>query len=1053
MPTNDSSSTGGSSPGGGASARRSIGIALALIGGLLGAFFAVQAVRAWQDSQRANEIVVADRIAKNIVQAITDLGVVRGFANGYLSSANLSSAADIAVLEQRHRSGKSLLENMRSDLSLFRPELVSGVAATVGRADGLWARAQRELALPRADRDAAFVQGWFGDYSAILAALEALLVEVRSADRFRDYEFAMLNDLRIAILRWRLLRTREMGVIGFSVASGTAGNPAMVVEVDTLRGRADTLFAQIRLNVDTLGSMALAGALHEVEDALTLLNLVYERTRAEWRGGQAAPMTAPEHDRLSLNAIGSINHLIAAVSDEARRYASDLEAHALVRMLGSFTLFVVGLILVLLSWRIVAGAVVVPLEGLADTARRVAAGEHAARAAPRGAREIRQAAGQFNQMLDAMQEAQHDLERSNAAIERGRQDIAARERRLRAITDNLPAFIAYLDRERRLQFANKTAEQWLARPAEDLRTMRADDAMAGGPWPPEANGSEMTGQSSATYPDGVKRDVEFTLVPDIEADGMVVGHFVLALDATDRKRTEEQLRQSQRNEAIGQLTGGVAHDFNNLLAIIAGNLELLAEGLDDKPTLQRLARTAIRASERGATLTRSLLAFARQQALLPSVVDLNRLVGEMSDLLRRTLPETIALRIAPGRDLWRCKADAGQLQNALLNLVVNARDAMAQSGSLTIETCNARLTEDYAAAHAEVAPGEYVMLAVSDSGVGMPPAVAARAFEPFFTTKEVGKGTGLGLSMVYGFAKQSGGHVNIYSEVGVGTTVRIYLPRTLAEGEDVTEPELAAPLAAAAERVLLVEDDPEVLTLLDTLLRSLGYRVEQAQDAAAALRVLAERGDIALLLTDVVLPGGMNGPALAEHALAARPDLRVVFMSGYTEHAVLQNGRLGGNVRLLQKPFTKAHLAATLHAALARPPAPAALQPDLLVVDDEAAFADFVRTVAAAAGFSVRVATDGAQFHARFAERVPDVTVMDMVMPDTDGIALTRWLVGAGYDRRLIAVSGYSPQYLHAAQVFGELGGKIDVTVLSKPVTLAELRRVLFDAIAALRPG
>ncbi|MBL8835291.1 MAG: response regulator [Alphaproteobacteria bacterium] len=1035
----------------GVAARRSIGVALVLIGGLLGAFFALQVVFAWQEHERARDIVVADRVSKNIVQAITDLGVVRGFTMTYLIRPDATRPEDIAELTRRFRTGSNLLDAIRADLSAFRPDLVARLDGTAERARTGWGRAAQQLALDRAGRDAPFSEGWFAAYSAVIGELEALLVEVRSAERLQDAQAAFLNDLRIAILRWRLLRTREMGVVGARAATGAPGSPALVGEIDGLRFRADTLFAQVRLNVSTLASAPLLIAMQQVADALTPLNEAYERARAAWNAGRPAPISPVEHDQLTFAAIGSINRLIAAISDESQRHAAALERQALLRTLASFTLFAAGLALAFLSWRMVARAVIEPLEELSGVAQRVAAGDRAARAPARGAIEVREAAGQFNQMLDAMQRVQGDLERTNDALERGRQEIAARERRLKAITDNLPAFIAYLDRERRLQFVNTAAEQWLARPAAALMGMRADDVMADGPWPASANGSETSGEGCSTYPDGVKREVEFTLVPEVAADGAIAGHYVLAVDVTDRKRTEQQLRHSQRNEAIGQLTGGVAHDFNNLLAIIAGNLELLAESLDDRPELQRQARAAIRASERGATLTRSLLAFARQQALLPTVVDLNRLVGEMSDLLRRTLPENIAMRIAPGRDLWRCTADAGQLQNALLNLVVNARDAMDHGGSMTIETGNARLSEDYAAAHTEVSPGEYVMLAVSDSGVGMPPDVAARAFEPFFTTKEVGKGTGLGLSMVYGFAKQSGGHVNIYSEVGVGTTVKVYLPRALAAGDPLPEPEPLALPAAAAERILLVEDDREVLTLLDTLLGSLGYRVELASDGAAALRILAAHDDVALLLTDVVLPGEMNGPQLAERALALRPALRVVFMSGYTEHAVLQSGRIGSNARLLHKPFTKAQLAAALRTTLAGAPTRSAEQPGLLVVDDEAAFADFVRTVASAAGFGVRTAANGPEFHARYAERVPDVVVMDMVMPGTDGIELTRWLVDAGYGGRLIAVSGYNPQYLRAAQVFGELSGKINVTVLSKPVALADLRRVLLDAVAALR--
>ncbi|MCK6452798.1 MAG: ATP-binding protein [Alphaproteobacteria bacterium] len=906
---------------GGIGARRSIGIALLLVAGLLTALFAGLVVLAGQEYRCARDVAVADRISKNVAQAVTDLGVVRGFTMTYLVRAEPAPASGIAALDRRHNSGSDLLAAARADLAMHRPGLLPAIDSIRDRTREAWARAQVQLRLPRERRDAVFSEGWFAAYTVIIGDLEKLLVDVRDAERLLDMHFAFLADLRVAILRWRLLRTREMGIVGARVSAGTPGTPAMAAEIDALRGRADTLLAQIRLHVDSLRSGTLADALKEVDGALVPLNASFERAREAWHVGAVTPIAPVEQDRLSFGAIDAINRLIAAISDEAQRYAADTQSAALRRSFASFALFAAGLTLAFLSWRMLARAVIEPLEDLSGVARRIAAGDRDARAAVRGAAEIQQAADQFNLMLDTLRRYQHELERSNRALDQGQREIAARERRLRAVTDNLPAFIAYLDRDGRLEFANKAAEQWLNRPASRLVGLRAAEVMPAGPWPHAASGAEpqpdrSSGQSSMEFPDGVRRDVEFTLVPDIEAQGGIAGHFVLALDVTERRRAEEQLLHAQRVEAIGKLTGGVAHDFNNLLAVISGNLELLEEGLQDRPDLRGLAHSAIRASDRGATLTRSLLAFARRQALMPSAVDLNRLVDEMSELIRRTMPENITLNIVHAPDLWPCTADGGQLQNALLNLVVNARDAMPDGGSLTIETANASLTDEYAVQHMEVRPGEYVVLAVSDTGCGMPSDVAARAFEPFFTTKGPGKGTGLGLSMVYGFAKQSNGHATIYSEVGAGTTVRVYLPRSAAAVDGRRPPPAPHHRAEGPERVLVVEDDPDVLELVNTLLRSLGYHVERARDGAEALRVLARDEAIALLLTDVVLAGGMNGPALADRALAERPDLRVMFMSGYTENATLQNGRLKSGVRLLQKPFTKADLAASVRAAL-----------------------------------------------------------------------------------------------------------------------------------------
>ena len=296
----------------GVSARRSIGMALGLIGGLLAGFFVLQAVLAIQDHARAREIQVADRIAKNIVQSITDLGVVRGFTMTYLARPAATDGADVAELERRYRSGRALLDEVAGDLASFRPELRVRIAATIERATSAWERARRELALARDARDVAFSQGWFAAYSAIIGELEALLVESRSPDRLNDPRFAFLSDLRIAILRWRLLRTREMGTVGATVAAGTPGSAAMVADIDMLRARADTLFAQIGLLVGSVTRPALDLALRRVEDALVPLNQAYERTRTAWRDGQLAPIAPPEHDRLTLAAIDSINRLIAS---------------------------------------------------------------------------------------------------------------------------------------------------------------------------------------------------------------------------------------------------------------------------------------------------------------------------------------------------------------------------------------------------------------------------------------------------------------------------------------------------------------------------------------------------------------------------------------------------------------------------------------------------------------------------------------------------------------------------------------------------------------------
>jgi PAS domain S-box-containing protein len=388
----------------------------------------------------------------------------------------------------------------------------------------------------------------------------------------------------------------------------------------------------------------------------------------------------------------------------------------------------------------------------------------------------------------------------------------------------------------------------------------------------------------------------------------------LVTERTEQLRVnEEALRQSQKMEAVGQLTGGVAHDFNNLLQVIIGNLDTLVRNLPpDSARLRRAAGQALNGARRAAALTQRLLAFSRRSPLDPKPLNVNALVTGLSELIHRTLGETVSVETVLAAGLWQVEADANELEAAILNLAVNARDAMPEGGRLTIETANAHIDELYAANYADVAAGQYVATSVSDTGQGMDEATVSHAFEPFFTTKPVGQGTGLGLSQVYGFVKQSGGHVKIYSEPGEGTTVKIYLPRLLlAEvAVDEVEPELAAPDADAGETILVVEDDDDVRTYSVDILRELGYRVVEAHDGPSALRLLERQTRVDLLFTDVVLPGGMTGAQVAQQARALRPGLKVLFTTGYARNAIIHQGRLDKGVRLITKPFGSAELAA-----------------------------------------------------------------------------------------------------------------------------------------------
>ena len=403
------------------------------------------------------------------------------------------------------------------------------------------------------------------------------------------------------------------------------------------------------------------------------------------------------------------------------------------------------------------------------------------------------------------------------------------------------------------------------------------------------------------------------------------------LEARVAERTREleaandQVRQMQKMEAIGQLTGGIAHDFNNMLSIVIGSLDLALRRMDrDRGDIRPLIDNAIAGANRAATLTARLLAFSRQQTLVPTVLDCNALVAGMDDLLRRTLGEGVRIETVLAGGLWPTHADAGQVENAIVNLAVNARDAMDARGSLTIETANFHLDDAYAAANSGISPGQYVLIAVTDTGMGMPPEVVARAFDPFFTTKPVGKGTGLGLSQVFGFVKQSLGHVKVYSEPGRGTTIKLYLPRyhgaeDAAVASDVVPAEM--PRAAPGEAILVVEDEAQVRDMSVAALRDLGYVVRYAGDGETALRLLAEGLPVTLLFTDIVMPG-INGRELADRAQAMRPGLKVLYTTGYTRNAVVNDGTLDPGTAVLPKPFGIADLAAKIRMAIdARPAA------------------------------------------------------------------------------------------------------------------------------------
>ena len=446
-------------------------------------------------------------------------------------------------------------------------------------------------------------------------------------------------------------------------------------------------------------------------------------------------------------------------------------------------------------------------------------------------------------------------------------------------------------------------ESWINRihPEDKKRVLESVDAVLAG------SSNSWTEEYRFMHADGHPLTVVNRAFVIRDAHGKAVRITGSMSDVTAKRDTENRLRQSQKLEAVGQLTGGVSHDFNNLLTVILGNAEILVEDLFDQQ--RKFAEMIVTAAERGAELTNRLLAFSRKQPLKPQLIDVNLLIRGSDGLLRRTLSENIDIRFDCSDGLWMTEIDSAQLDAAILNLSLNARDAMPEGGRLTIETANATLDQDYTARGYNVVPGQYVMIAITDTGRGIPEDVLSRIFEPFFTTKEVGKGSGLGLSMVYGFVKQSGGYVHVYSEPGEGTSVKLYFPRASGAFAPDQIPEAGSHLVGGEERILVVEDDTLVRKHLISLLRGLGYRIVGVGSGPEAIEVLTQSQPFDLLFTDIVMPGGMNGRELADIAVKMRPEMKVLFTSGYTEQAITHHGRLDPGVQLLSKPYRRQQLA------------------------------------------------------------------------------------------------------------------------------------------------
>ena len=538
----------------------------------------------------------------------------------------------------------------------------------------------------------------------------------------------------------------------------------------------------------------------------------------------------------------------------------------------------------------------------------------------------------------------------------------------------------------------------------------------------------------------------------------------------ERRKAEAKLIQAQKMEAIGKLTGGVAHDFNNLLQVVSGNLQLLGKDIAGNARAERRVANAMAGVSRGAKLAAQLLAFGRRQALEPKVVNVTRFVRGMDDMLRRAIGEGIEIETVFGGGLWNTFVDPVQIENALLNLAINARDAMNGAGHLTIELTNAHLDDGYARTHEDVTPGQYVLLAVSDTGCGIPPEVLAKVFEPFFSTKGEGKGSGLGLSMVYGFVKQSGGHVKIYSEPGHGTTIKLYLPRAM-DSEDVEVAVESGPVSGGTETVLVVEDDAEVRATVVEILSDLGYRVLKAVDATSALHVVESGIPIDILFTDVVMPGALKSPELARKARERLPDIAVLFTSGYTENSIVHGGRLDAGVELLSKPYTREALARKFQHVLAgqrqrkqqagpvstedqreeariTPPPATVDSATVLLVEDDALIRGNTAEILKDAGFVVMEAGSAEDAMIALQTAPVDVLVTDVNLPGASGPEL------AARARALRP----SATVVYATGDAGAVVGDARTSVLPKPYGAAALLAAIreharFDTAGAEQPA
>lgn len=522
----------------------------------------------------------------------------------------------------------------------------------------------------------------------------------------------------------------------------------------------------------------------------------------------------------------------------------------------------------------------------------------------------------------ALKKANEELE---SRVAQRTAELKISEERIRLIADTVPALIGYVKSDLTYTFANQQYQEWFNRKPEQIVGRSAKEVLGEKVYSEHLpciraalRGERASREFTLELNDGREVHVLVSFIPHISEDKEVMGYFVLGQDVTDVRDAEFKFRQAQKMEAIGQLTGGLSHDFNNLLTIIIGNLSVLEEEGEEDPGLQELITPALDAARRGGELVKQLLAFARRQPLKPRISDAGELILGMKDLLTRALGAQVDMQLQVNKNIWPVLIDPHQLENAILNLVINARDAMNGIGRLKIYAENVTLKNIFSDRNVDLTPGDYVVISVKDTGTGMSPEIMERMFEPFFSTKEKGPNSGLGLSMIYGFVRQSQGHIQVDSSTGNGTTFRIVLPRSSEDHAVEPKTKRAPKLPQGSERILLVEDDPGVRGFASTSLRRLGYEVVAAADGHEALGILEMDQAFDLLFSDIEMPGGLNGVKMAEQVRETLPELPVLFMSGYPDKVMDQTGIFQGQLDLIAKPFERLELANRIRAALDR---------------------------------------------------------------------------------------------------------------------------------------